>query len=137
MNVQFDAVAGGRGYRLRAQAAARGIQLLQPHEVLSRIQQPVRVVDAQPGDQAICQQAAHQLVRLREYARILHPQPDQIVDVEEPPIVDLFAGHSPKRQPVRLFLQQFMQRVEAVRLARSSVEHAPTLRHSWARTSEE
>ena len=70
---------------------------------------------------------SHQLVRRRKDARILHAQPDQIVDVEEAPVIDLLARHAPERQPVRLLLQQLVQRIEAPRISRQfhSADAAP------------
>jgi hypothetical protein len=55
-------------------------------------------------------------VRRREHALVLDSHGDEVADVEEPPVVDLRAGHPPVRQPVRLLIQQPVQRVEAARI---------------------
>ena len=89
-------------------------QSLQAHEVLRRIQQSIGVIDSQPADQALRQKLADELVSLCEYPRILHAKSDQIVDVEETPVVDLLARYPPESQPVRLRLQKPVQSVEAV-----------------------
>ena len=55
----------------------------------------------------------------------LHAQGGQVVDVEEPAVVDLVGGHPPVGQAVALVLEQVVQQVEAPRVARLAVERAP------------
>ena len=61
-------------------------------------------------------------VHLVEHRRILHPQRRQLVDVEEPPVVDLLRRDAPVRQPVRLRVRAARRGVEAARLAGDAVE---------------
>ena len=61
-------------------------------------------------------------VHALEDRRVLRADRRQLVDVEEAPVVDLFAGDAPVRQPVGLDGEQVVERVEAVRLAFDAVE---------------
>ena len=79
------------------------------------------MVHAQRRHAPFRHQSPQQPVRMREDVRILHPQPDEIVDIEKPPIIDLLCRHSPMGEPIRLRLQQSMQQVEAVWFTRRAV----------------
>jgi hypothetical protein len=74
-------------------------------EVRRRVVKTVRVIDSQPCDMARCDQLQDLLVRGLEDTRILHPDRAQIVDVEEPPIVDLVERRFPVRDPIRLTIE--------------------------------
>ena len=52
----------------------------------------------------------------------VRPQRGQRVDIEEPAIVDLVAGHAPVGQPIGLGREQRVERVEAAGVSRCSVE---------------
>ena len=47
---------------------------------------------------------------------------DQLVDVKKAPIVELFGGNLPKGEPIELFREQFVQKVEALGIAFDAVE---------------
>ena len=55
-------------------------------------------------------------------SRVLHAQRDEIVDIEESPIVDLLGGDFPKGQAIMLLRQQPVQLVEAFGIARAAIE---------------
>src|SRR5579884_2290651 len=80
------------------------------------------MIDAYAGNHSFCDQAAEHAMRSRKDARVFHAQPDQVVDIEEAPVVDLFAGNPPMREPIDLKLQKKMQKIEALRLACASVD---------------
>jgi hypothetical protein len=61
---------------------------------------------------------------LVEHRRIFHPQRRQLVDVEEPPVVDLFRRDAPVREPVRLGVEQRIETIERARLPGDAVEAA-------------
>ena len=63
-------------------------------------------------------------MRRLEHLFVLRPQARQIVDVEEPPVVDLVCGDAPIREPVRLPLEQLMQRLERLAPLRDAVQRA-------------
>ena len=57
----------------------------------------------------------------------LHAQRRQVVDVEEPPVIDLVGGHPPVGQAVALPLHQVVEQVEAPRVARPALERGHVL----------
>ena len=69
----------------------------QPLEIRARLEQPVDVVDSQAVDDAVAEQLEHELVHVLEHFRQLDPQAREVVDVEEPPIVDVVAGDAKVR----------------------------------------
>ena len=50
------------------------------------------------------------------------PNRRQIVYVEKTAVIDLFGRNAPRRQPIRLRVEQFIQDVEAARVAGLSVD---------------
>ena len=66
---------------------------------------------------ALFDQIEEQRVRGGEDRGIFHPQPDEIVDVEESPVVDLVERGAPVRQAIRLRVEQRVQAIEAGRVA--------------------
>ena len=84
----------------------------------------VGVVDPEPRDPALADQVEQEPVRRLEHGGILHPDRRQVVDVEEPPVVDLVPGDPPVRDAIRLRGQHGVEPVEALRLAGSAV-HEP------------
>ena len=103
--------------------SARG-PLPQPLQVVARIEQAVHMVDAHPVQAPAPDQIEREGVHELEHRRVLHADGRQLVDVEEAPVVDLFAGHAPVRQTVGLRAKQRVERVEAVRLAGDAVQTA-------------
>ena len=101
-----------------------GHHLLEAMEILGGIEQAVRVVDAKPGDLPRSHQRAKQPVGRFEDLRLLHPQANQLVDIEEPAIVDFVDGRSPIGEAVRLMLEQGVQPVEARSIAGDAVGDA-------------
>ena len=62
-----------------------------------------------------------------EHPGQLDPNCRQIIDVEKTAIIDFFCRDPPKRQPIRLRVQQRIQRIKAARIARISID----LRHCF------
>ena len=71
-----------------------------------------------PSTLPSAQQPQDQLVRGGEDLRLLHAQGGQFVDVEEAAVVDLVGGDPPVRQAIGLLVEQVVEQVEAVRVAR-------------------
>ena len=80
------------------------------------------MVDAQAVDRPVGSQLQHQPVRRLEDLVALLAQRGESVDVEEAPVVDLVAGHTPVRQTVGLGVDQRLQGVEAGALADLAVQ---------------
>ncbi len=81
---------------------------MQSLEVLTRLTQPVHVVHPHAVDLSAGQPVEDQSVRELEHPWAFHPQPHQIGDVEEPPVVDLLRRRPPVRESVVLVLQDLM-----------------------------
>jgi len=73
----------------------------QVREVRARVEQAVRMVDAQPVDEILGEPAADLTVRLGEHPRLLDPEPGQRRDREEPPVVELAVAAAPRHQAGR------------------------------------
>ncbi len=71
------------------------------------------MVNPEAIDLALPHEFEHQLVRGVEDGLVLDTEGGKIVDVEEASIVDLVCGDSPVREPIRLLLEELVQRVEA------------------------
>jgi hypothetical protein len=67
------------------------------------------VVDPQPVDDPLVHQAQQDLVGGREDLRLLGPQPDEVADGEEAPVVELGGAQPPPGEPVPLVPQQLLQ----------------------------
>ena len=78
----------------------------QPGQVAARVGQPVGVVHPQPVDQPLVHQAQQHPVGGVEHVRVLDPDRDERVDVEEPPVVELGGRVVPVGEPVVLLRQQ-------------------------------
>ena len=63
-------------------------------------------------------------VNFLEHRRVFHAERRELIDVEEPAIVDFLRGHSPVREAIRLLVEQSIEIVEASRLAGNAVEVA-------------
>src|SRR5690242_17967169 len=93
---------------------------LQPLEVLLRIPEAVRMIDAQSVDLARTDELEQKPLRILEYRQVFDAQPGEVVHVEKPPIVDLIGRNTPRRESIRLRLQQLVQVVERFVIAGSS-----------------
>src|SRR5207244_2215949 len=60
-------------------------------------------------------------VRLGEYLGQFHADGREVVDVEEPPVVDFLGRHAPERWAVRLRVDERVEPVERPRVARRAV----------------
>ena len=66
--------------------AAAGLEI---EKILFGIEQAIRMVEAQAGHEALAQEAKDQRVHRREDVGLLDADGGQVVDVEEPAIVNL------------------------------------------------
>ena len=80
------------------------------------------MIDAQSRHQPLADEAHHEPVCLGEDVGILHADGRQVIDVEEPAVVDLLSGHAPVGQPVRLVHEQVVEQIEAAGVARRAIE---------------
>ncbi len=98
------------------------VLFLEVEKVGGGIEQPVGMIDSQPGNPFFGQPAEHQLMRFLEDFSILHSHRGQAINVEEPAVVDLFARHPPVGQSVTAASQHLVEQIETSRVFRSSVE---------------
>src|SRR5205823_8055490 len=98
------------------------VVLLQALQILLRIVEPIRMIDAYAVHLALAQQTQDQPVGGRKYFRFFHAQGGQFVDVEETSVVDLFRGHTPVTETIDLGLQQAVQQIKTRRLVWRAVE---------------
>ena len=96
--------------------------LLKAAEVLTGPVEAIRMIDAETGDQACPDEAGHQAMGGLEDLRHLHPDGGEVVHVEEPPVIDLVAGHPPVGQTIRLLSEERVEEIEAGGVARRAVE---------------
>ncbi len=82
----------------------------QPSQVLPRVRQAVHVVDAQPLRDPVPDQFQYLRMGGREHLRVLHPDPDQVRNGEEPAVVEGGPGLAPPGRPVPLRGEQLGQR---------------------------
>ncbi len=82
----------------------------QPLQVAARVGEPVRVVDPEAVQHALAVQPQQHAVGGLEHLGTLDPDGDQLVDGEEPPVVQLGAGQSPPGRAVPLPGEQLGQR---------------------------
>jgi hypothetical protein len=85
----------------------------QAGQVLGRVVKPVDVVDPQPGNLALPHQLQYHGVAGVHHGLVLGPQPDQPVDVEEPPVVQLLGRDFPEGEAKELVGEQPVQTGEA------------------------
>jgi hypothetical protein len=71
-------------------------------------------------------------MRVLEHFAPFYPQPGEVVDVEESPVVDLLGGDPPEREPVRLIVQQPFEPIERMGIVDPSVELRDRLRERSA-----
>ena len=101
--------------------------LLEPPKVLRRVIQSVGMIDPQPIQLALGQKPEHQTVGRLENVLAFHAEGGEVVDVKEPPVVDLIGSDPPVGQPVALVLQEVVQEVEASGFSRLAVEDRDVL----------
>ena len=94
---------------------------LQLMEITDRIAEAVRMIDAQSRRLAFDEQTKRDFVGRPKNVGPFHPDRGQIVDVEEPAIVDFLAGHAPISRAIRLGVDQAVHRIEAGRFAGRAV----------------
>src|SRR5690606_24872539 len=82
-----------------------------------RVEEAVRVVDAEPGHLALLDEPKDQAMGLVEDFGTLDTHPGEAVDVEEATVVDLLGGDAPEGQTVGLVIEHPLQVVEVVWLA--------------------
>src|SRR5215475_10747006 len=113
------------------------VVLLEALEILLRIVEPIRMIDAYPVHLALAQQAQDQPVGGGKHFGGFHTQRGQLVDIEETPVVDLLRGHTPVTEPIDLSLQQSIQQIKTLRLARRAIEERYRVlqkgSHRWVR----
>ena len=80
------------------------------------------MVDANPVDAPVAQQLECKRMGPFEHLGIFHAERGQLVDVEEPAVVDLLGGDSPVRQSIGLRGEQRVQAVEAPRIVFHAIE---------------
>src|SRR5205085_11164912 len=96
----------------------------QPAAIVMRIAQPVDVVAAQAGQPSSGDELTHLDVDCLEYCFVLDAQCGEIVDIEEPAVVDIASRERPIGNPVMLALEQMMQGDERTGLPRARIECA-------------
>ena len=80
------------------------------------------MIDPQSGDRACAHQFKKQAVSRVEDFWQLHPDRGQIVYVKKAAVIDFLGRDPPEGEPIRLGVQQFVERVEAARVARLAVD---------------
>ena len=93
-------------------------------QIAERIVETVDVIDPEAGELAFARELDDQRVGMAKNFFIFDAQRNQLVDVEKSPIIELFRGDFPKRQPIPLLRQQPIEQVETFRLAGGAVESA-------------
>ncbi len=71
------------------------------------------MVQAQSVEAPLVDQSKDEGVRGLEDFRCLHSNGCECVHVEEAPVVNFFAGHTPESEPVTLVAEQLIKGVEA------------------------
>ncbi len=111
----FDQQIKGFGARFRARFQALRQPLLHASEILARVIQAIRMIDAQRMNLALGDKLENQTVRGFKYFRAAHAQTRQLVHIEKSPVINIVRRHPPARQMKGLRFNQFMQRIEARR----------------------
>ena len=95
---------------------------LQPLEVGGGVLQSVRMINPQAVDATAGEQLQDEAVGVLEHDRILDANGREVVDVEEAPVIDLGRRDPPVGEPVRLCIDQAIERIEALGDADDAVE---------------
>ncbi len=85
------------------------------------------MIDAEAGNVALAHERNISACTSRKDLRILHADGGEIIDVEEAAVIDLVDGDAPEAEAIGFAVEQFLQLVEAVRVAFAPVdalEHA-------------
>ena len=144
-----ELVAGGPGHRPRRRQLLVPLQDLLHHDVGARrgVAQPVQVALAgrrrpstwsmrSPSTVPSATRLEDEAVGVGEHRLVLHPQPDQRLDVEEPAVGELLGRRAPVGQPVVLPAQQGVEgvgvAVERVDLGVDRLGHLGRWPHSSA-----
>src|SRR5215472_17182023 len=111
----------------------RAASVLKESKVLFRFEEAVRMIDSQSGHKTALHQVEDKGVHGREDLRILRTNGGEIINIEEPPVVNLIHGDAPIAQPVGLTVEQSLQAIKAVRIAALTIQLAQSgldgLRH--------
>ena len=82
----------------------------QPTQIAARVVETVRMVDTEALNLALRNELQQAAVRCFEHCIVLRAKTREVVDVEKSAIVDLVRRHAPIREPVRLALEEPVQR---------------------------
>src|SRR5436190_12090808 len=96
--------------------------LLKFLEILSRQVKTIRMIDAKAADCASAHQIQKKPVNGIENLWQFDPNRSQLIYVEKTAVIDFFSRDAPKRESIRLRVEQFIQRIETARIARLSVD---------------
>ena len=77
---------------------------LQLPKVRARIIQTVDVINTETSHASFLEKTKHQAVKGLEDHRVLHPDGDEFIDVEEAPVVDLLGSDPPEGQAIGLVI---------------------------------
>src|SRR6185437_4181984 len=89
-----------------------GSTLTKPLEILLRIAQPVRMIDANAIEDACIKPLENAAVRSFENVPALDAQPHQRVDIEEAPVSEFLVRGAPVGEAVVLFVEQRVEQVD-------------------------
>ncbi len=91
--------------------------LLQVGEVFLRILQTIDMINPYASDAPIFQKLKQETVDSLKHLRVLDFDGSELVDIEEPAIVNLFSRHPPITEAIRLRIEQGVEQVEGSRVA--------------------
>ena len=80
------------------------------------------MIDTQAGRRAASHELEDEAVDLVEHPRVFHSERREVIHIKEAAVVNFLRGDPPKCQPVRLRVEQLIERVEAARIARFAVD---------------
>src|SRR5262249_20768116 len=90
------------------------------------------MIDSAAPHASLTNELQEELVRFLKDRFFFHPNGGQVIDVEKPPIIDFLRCHLPGSEPIRLFIEQGVQEIEALRPPPLSVEHSYIVEHEVA-----
>src|SRR5262245_44012890 len=99
------------------------IVLLNPAKVAWWIPQTIRMINSQPRNSSLGQEAKQEPMSVLKNRGDFYPDSGQIVNVKKAAVVNLLRGHFPGCRTVRLGVDQCIQKVETTRLSTNSVKH--------------
>ena len=96
--------------------------LLKFFKILARQIKTVGMIDAKSCHCACAHQLENKSVNGVKDLWQLDPNCGQIVHIKKATVINFLGGDPPKRQPIRLRVEQFIQRIKAARVARLPVD---------------